>query len=172
MENLLTSPRLSFRHLKEDDDQKLLEMSQEQSLKKWLPDQVYKDLQHSREVLSFLMDSHSSEGPHIAPFVYGICQGDELIGHIGLSPWQGSVEIGFAIEECWQGKGLAQESLQYFCPWAIENFELNEIYAVVATANQPSLKCLNRVGFQTIDKKSINYHGREEQVQVMRFSLE
>lgn len=77
-------------------------MSQEQSLREWLPDQVYRDIAHSREVLNYLLESLNSEGPHKAPFLYGICLEKELIGHIGLSPWRGSLEIGFAIEESQQ----------------------------------------------------------------------
>ena len=106
--------QISLRRFTMDDTLKIFQMSKEESLGRFLPDQVYQDYDEASNVLAFLIQS--SEEIHIerAPYVLGvILNGDELIGHVGASKIEEGIEIGYAIETKHQGLGYAQKARAY-----------------------------------------------------------
>ncbi len=71
------------------------------------------------------------------PYVLGIEHTDigTLVGHVGLSAWRGSVEIGYAFEQQRQGSGLATESVIAMSGWALTELALPEVLGIVAADN-------------------------------------
>ena len=54
------------------------------------------------------------------------------------------------------GQGLAAEACKAVLDWADANLEPTAIWAIIAPANEPSIKLAERLGFQTIGEST--YH--------------
>jgi hypothetical protein len=62
-------------------------MSHEAGMRRWIPDQVYRDEAHAAEVVARLIDfAAQAFDPVTRPFVLGIEFEGDLVGHVGLSP--------------------------------------------------------------------------------------
>jgi RimJ/RimL family protein N-acetyltransferase len=122
-------------------------MSLEPALGRWIPDQVYRDLEHTEEVARLLIELATHRDPRTKPFVLGIENDGVLIGHVGLSKARGSVEIGYAITESLHGQGFATEAVSAMSSWALTELRLPEVLGIVATANVSSCRVLEKSGF-------------------------
>jgi ribosomal-protein-alanine N-acetyltransferase len=139
-------------------------MSQEQGMKKWLPDQVYHNEQHAREILKDLISKYTEPGnPLSGPYVLAVslAGNQELIGHVGLSPYKNSVEIGYAIEEKFQGKGYATKAVDIISGWGFDKFRLSHIFGIVANDNSVSKRVLKSSRFQLSEEYEGILHNRE-----------
>lgn len=150
---VLKSKRLNCRYLNIDDVEKIYSMSQEEGIKRWLPDQFYQDREETRDVLNFLINCYAEVDPSQSPFVLGIelKKTNELIGHIALSPVDQIVEIGYAVEDKHQGTGYATEAVKKFSNWARKEFDLNSIWGIVENENLVSARVLEKSAY-TLDK--------------------
>jgi len=116
----LETKSLLLRPLTLCDTRKVFQMSQEQAMKKWLPRQVYGDEAHASSVIAFLAAQYRADiDPRMSPYVLGIelKSTQALVGHVGLSPLHGEVEVGFAVERSQQRKGIAPEAVLAMCEW-------------------------------------------------------
>ena len=131
-----------------DDTQKIFQMSKEDSLGRFLPDQVYQDFDEASKVLKFLIRSSEEINIEREPYVLGvILNGDELIGHVGASKIEEGIEIGYAIETQHQGLGYAQKAVSQMLQLLEVNTNVREIYGIVDPKNEASKKVLERCGF-------------------------
>jgi len=146
---ILTSKRLNLRLFRKSDLEKIYQMSQEEGIKKWLPDQNYQDNKEAAEVIDFLINCYEDINPQKKPFVLGIelKKNKELIGHIGLSPVDELVEVGYAVEEKYQGAGYATEAVKEFSAWAQKELNLEAIWGIVEKDNSASAKVLEKAGY-------------------------
>lgn len=147
---MLSTPRLLLRPFTLSDVAKIYAMSQEAALRRWLPDQVYRDERHAEEVVSALMAFTAKDPePRRSPYVLGIEQRATavLIGHIGVSPARGSVEIGYGIEERLHGNGFATEAVTAMAAWAMRELALPELLGIVDRDNSASRRVLEKSGF-------------------------
>jgi [ribosomal protein S5]-alanine N-acetyltransferase len=147
---MIRTPRLLLRPFTLADTPKIFAMSHEDGLRRWIPDQVYRDEQHAEDVLRALM-AHTSNAPdpRVRPYVLGIEEAATsiLVGHVGLSPARGSVEIGYAIEERVHGKGFATEAVRQMSGWALTTLALPEVLGIVGADNIGSCRVLEKAGF-------------------------
>lgn len=153
---------LVLRQFVSEDASKLLAMSQEPGIRKWIPDQVYQDEPAALAVLRYLIVQYQGSGaPVHAPYVLGIYLKDssELIGHVGLSPVEVQVEVGYAIEEKYQGKGYASQAVSAMCVWGMQRFDLSHVLGIVAGDNVASCKVLLHSGFTIASECSGVIHG-------------
>jgi [ribosomal protein S5]-alanine N-acetyltransferase len=160
---------LFLRKLALTDTEKLYQMSVEPGMKQWIPDQVYADCNHARQVLEFLMAQYRPDAnPKKDPIVLGVClkNTQELIGHVGLSPLEKHVEIGYAIEEKHQKKGYASEAILAISDWAFKYFDLPLILGVVASANKASCRTLEKAGFTFSQEEERLMHGEMTGVRI------
>ncbi len=144
------------------DSTKVFAMGLEAGIKTWMPDQVYADEKEAKEVLQFLIGQYKDEvNPAEVPLVFGVVlrHSNELIGHVGLSPLNGKVEVGYAIENCQQGRGYASEAVEEYTDWALHNFRLQEILGIVAKENLASARVLEKSGFEFQEEKMGTMHG-------------
>lgn len=124
---VIETDNLSLRFFTMDDIKKVFQMSQEEGMRLWIPDQVYEDEAKAEGVIKFLSAQYSNPPqPQTAPYVLGIelRKSCELIGHVGLSRANNEIEIGYAIEEKYQGKGYATEAVSAISDWAIKKVKL------------------------------------------------
>ena len=82
-----------------------------------------------------------------------------MIGHVGLSPLDDQVEIGYAIEEKQQGNGYASQAVAAMADWGIRVLGLHEILGIVAGDNVASCKVLERCGFELASEAVGVLHG-------------
>ena len=169
----ITGNAVFLRKFVSTDAPKVFQMSLENGMRQWIPDQVYADLQEAESVLDFLMQQYESgKGPAETPIVLGVCtkESGELIGHAGLSPLNGKVEIGYAIEDCQQRKGYASDAIRAISNWGLSFYRLPEILAVAAAANTASCRALEKAGFKLSEEKEQTMHGKMRPVCIYSFS--
>jgi RimJ/RimL family protein N-acetyltransferase len=88
-----------------------------------------------------------------------------LIGNAGLfNAWRGlSVEFGEEPEMGWifaadtHGQGLASEACRAVIEWGEANLQPTPWWAIIAPANEPSLKLAGKLGFEQLHED--DYHG-------------
>jgi ribosomal-protein-alanine N-acetyltransferase len=154
---------VALRHFVPEDAHKAFVMSQESGLRTWLPDQVYESELAALEVVQFLIGKCRDPGmPSLAPYVLGVSlkNSSELIGHVGLSPFDGQVEIGYAIEDRQQGNGFASDAVRAMSEWALERFALPRVLGIVATDNVASCRVLERADFVLAAESMKTLNGR------------
>jgi len=80
---------------------------------------------------------------------FAICDGENLIGCIGLSlghPGQ-AAKIGYWVGRAYWRKGVATTCVRPVIDWAFATLPITSIIADVAEDNQPSIALLTRLGF-------------------------
>ena len=148
-------------------------LSNEPASRQWLPSQVYADEVEARGVLKFLIEQFAAPAnPRLGPYVLAVDhRGDgTLIGHVGLSPFEDDVEVGFAVAEAYQGQGLAVEAVTAACRWAFGKFGLPKILAIAAQSNLGSRKVLARAGFEHHVDRVMCFQATEQAVSVYYLS--
>lgn len=158
----IETERLVIRPFSLDDVKTIFILSQEEGMRTWIPDQVYKDEMQTTDVLNFLMTQYEKENPKEAPVVFAIALKDskEVIGHVGLSAFEENVEIGYAIGEKHGGKGYATEAVKAYTEWALKTLPVKKIYGIVANENHGSGRVLEKAGYILEEEKEQMYLGK------------
>lgn len=144
-------------------------LSNEKTSRVWLPSQVYEDDAHATAVLEHLISHYSTPGnPRRGPYVLAIEHRVDrrLIGHVGFSPLDDDVEIGFAIAQDYQKQGLATEAIVAASRWAFEAFELDRILGITSATNIASKRALARARFAHEGDRVMQFQGDEQPVSV------
>jgi RimJ/RimL family protein N-acetyltransferase len=165
----LETPSLLLRHFVAGDAATALALSNEETSRTWLPSQVYRDPAHASTALAFLIAQCAWPGnPKHGAYVLAIEHRLDgvLIGHVGFSPLDDEVEIGFSIAQSYQRRGLATEAIVAAARWALQNFALERIIAVTAAANHASKRTLERAGFANERDQKMKFQGTEQDVTI------
>jgi|GEM_PF-797113 len=163
----LETALLSIREFVPEDARDIFRLSTEEGYRTWLPSQVYRDESQARSVLEFLISKYSDPGnPRLGPYVLAIEHRMDrtLIGHVGFSPFDDDVEIGFAIGERYQGRGLATEAVVAASQWALETFALERILGIASAVNIASKRTLIRARFAHEKDCLMPFQGTEQAV--------
>lgn len=169
----LESQSLALRPFTPLDAPKVFELSREAGVRRWLPSQVYRDEAHAASVLQFLVSQYRADlDPGTSPCVLGIelKATRELVGHVGLSPLEGNAEVGFAVQQSHQGRGIATEAVRALCQWADARFPHTRIVGVVARDNIASRRVLLRAGFEPGAERTMRFQGLEQPVVVFAYA--
>jgi RimJ/RimL family protein N-acetyltransferase len=164
---------LFLRHLAPDDTAPMFRLSQEQGMRDWLPDQVYADEAEAFRVLRFLSSQYGPlANPCNTPYVLAVClaTSGEVIGHVGFSPCEYGVEVGYAIGDAHQNRGYAKQALLAASTWALSRFSLSFVHAIVAAENVGSCKVLESCGFQMLSAIQRKLHGVAREARIYRLS--
>lgn len=154
---------LIIRPFTQTDIKSVYQLSQEPSLAKWIPDQVYSGEKEAADVVSFLISQYQDQPmPNQRPFVLALKfkKTKELIGHVGLSPLRGEVEIGYAVAEKQCGKGYATQAVTAISNWAISNLGIQMISGIVACENVGSFRVLEKSGYRLELESDLQYLGK------------
>jgi ribosomal-protein-alanine N-acetyltransferase len=165
----LETRSLLLRRLVLEDAAVMLSLSNEATTRTWLPSQVYRDHAHAISALEFLISQYEAPGhPRFGAYVLAIEHRIDraLLGHVGFSPLNGEVEIGFSIAENRRGFGLATEAIVRASSWALQTFELDKILGITSVANVASRRTLERARFAYEGDKSVRFQGAEQEVSV------
>jgi RimJ/RimL family protein N-acetyltransferase len=74
-----------------------------------------------------------------------------LVGDVGICLHRNETEpaeIGFTLAAPWQGQGLASEAVRETLALLFEHTQVTRVIAITDTRNLPSIRLLERVGFQ------------------------
>ena len=162
-----------LRPLVPGDSQRMLEMSQEDCARQWLPSQVYRDEQHAATAIQYLIGQFNLDAsPTTNAFVFGVQEKvtGRLVGHVGLSPVFDSVEVGFGIATSEQGKGYATEAVGRACAWGLERFPIPAILGITDEENIASQKVLMHCGFRRREKKMMHFQGVDRPVVIFELT--
>jgi RimJ/RimL family protein N-acetyltransferase len=88
-----------------------------------------------------------------------------VVGHIGfhLPPDpDGSVEIGFTVDEAHRRRGYAREAAGALIGWAFTQEGVDRIRASIAPGNEPSLALARMLGFEAVGTAWDETDAREE----------
>jgi len=165
----LTTPSLLIRPLVVADASQIFLLSGEEAYRTWLPSQILEDESQARSVVEFLISKHSDPGnPKLGPYVLAIEHRADraLIGHVGFSPFEDDVEVGFAIGERYQRRGLATEAVAAASRWVLDMFALERILGVASAVNNASISTLVRAGFIPQNERIMSFQGAEQLVAV------
>jgi len=157
-----------LRPLELGDARALFAMSQERGMRAWLPDQVYADEAHALEVLRQLIACAAAADPRVSPVVRGICADGALVGHVGLSRARDTIEIGYAVADAHQGRGLATEAVRAMTAWGLQTVGLASIDGIVAADNASSCRVLERAGYALVEETDRQMHGVARRVRIYR----
>ena len=166
---------LVLRPLTLDDTGRMLELSQEDCARAWLPSQVYRDEAQAAAAIKYLIEQFDlNASPKTNAFVFGVVEKarGRLIGHVGLSPLGDRVEVGFGIATSEQRKGYATEGVARVCVWGLECFSLPAIVGVTDAGNTASQRVLIRCGFSRTEEKQMRFQGRERPVIIFELKRE
>ena len=125
MENLLfETNRIIVRELSMDDLELLYKYSQEEIIKKELPDEVFDNITDTKETIEYFKSNYNNN----YPLVYGIVlkRNNIIIGHIGLSEIDKGIEIGYAIATEYQNNGYISEIMIPFFNWIKNNLKIEK----------------------------------------------
>lgn len=165
----LETRSLQLRQFVPGDAAAALILSNEESARAELPSQVYRDYGHALSELEFLMSQYSTPGnPKYGPYVLAVEHraSSSLIGHVGFSPLDEEVEIGFSVAQKYQRQGLASEAIVAASRWAFEAFALNRILGITSATNVASRHTLVRARFAYEGAKAMRFQGTEKEVSV------
>jgi len=143
---LLETERLYLRKITLADVEKNYLYSQEESRKKGIPNEVYADMQASKENVEFILSCYD-KGDYPYVYVVVLKDTDEYIGHVSLSKIPEGIEIGYAICEKHQMKGYATEIVKAYVAWGKKELALDKIYGEFYPDNMASKKVLENAGF-------------------------
>jgi RimJ/RimL family protein N-acetyltransferase len=165
----LETKSLLIRRFVPEDAKDVFILSKEEQYRAWLPSQAYRDESHARATLEFLIGEYSSAAhPRQGPCVLAIEHRADraLLGHVGFSPIDNDVEIGFAIAQRYQGRGLATEAITAASSWAFATFELDKIVGITSAKNTASKRTLVRAKFAHQGDQVMTFQGTEQSVSI------
>ena len=164
--NIKTS-RLTITTFSLDMAQSVYENSQDDDIRRFVPDEVYDSVEEAREAIEFLMSRYESAD---GPFVYPVITNDsgKNIGYVQLCKLEleeeGNWEIGYHIAKNFTGKGFATEAVKVFLPAISKKLNIKEVYGICLAENTASVRVLEKCGFTKIYQGPGNYQGKEEQI--------
>ncbi len=82
---------------------------------------------------------------------FGICQGHDCIGVIGIHPGEGvhrkTAELGYWLGQAYWGRGIVSQAVSLYTNFVQQQFELLRIYAEPFSSNPASARVLEKAGF-------------------------
>jgi RimJ/RimL family protein N-acetyltransferase len=145
----IATERLALRWLTEDDAPALFTLFSHPEVMRYWSTPPMKDLSEARALLGRIRKAFRRK----TLFEWGIALGkeDRVIGTctlFHLDEQNRRAELGYALaRECW-GQGLMSEALTALLDHAFSTLDLNRIEADVDPRNEPSVRILERLGFE------------------------
>lgn len=162
----IKTPRLTITSFSPDMAQTVYENSQDDDIRRFVPDEVYNSVEEAREAIEFLMLRYdSTDGPFVYPVITN--DGGKNIGYVQLCKLEleeGAWEIGYHIAKNFTGKGYATEAVKAFLPAMAKKLNIKEVYGICLAENTASVRVLEKCGFTQIYQGPGNYQGKEEQI--------
>ena len=139
----------SLRPLHPDDAEALFEIHSDPATMRYFG-KVHDDTAETRELLTDLSLEEGGDKWHrlwaIVPKGETACRG--WTGLMNRIPDQDNAEFGIILHERWRGRGLAKPVAVAALEWGFATWRLHRVYAAVVTANEPSVRLVESLGFR------------------------
>ena len=158
---MIKTDRLVLRKFQISDAAEALHNSQRPNVAHFMSDMVLPDEEAATKWIEWINSRFSYDEPFIA-FAIVLEETQTCFGLIALAPKEelnGEVEIVFSIADEYQGKGYATEAGKAIIEWGFSNCELDYIVAIVKLDNIASMRVIEKLGFQRIEQRIIEYDG-------------
>lgn len=168
MDNLLETERLSIRLLNLQDSPFILELLTSKTWLEYIGDRGVKDETTAADyILNSPMASYSSNGYGLFLVVEKSSQ--EKVGLAGFLKRDELplADLGFAMLERFEGKGLAKEASKALLAFGKEKWGFEKVCAITTKTNQRSNKLLSSLGFQHVG--NFSFYGRLEMMDLYEY---
>lgn len=145
---ILQTERLLLRQISNDDADEMFSLRSNPEIMRFIPREMPKTIDDAVKHIEFMQGLLES-GECIN---WAICmkEDNKLIGNIGyfrMQPENHRAEIGYMLDQKFQGKGIMQEALTRIIRYGFETLKLHSIEAVTDPENYASWKLLEKNGF-------------------------
>lgn len=167
---LFETERLFVRPFCPDDAPYMLHHLNEPSYKENIVDRGIHTEEAARQyIIDSPMASYDQHGYGL--WWVGDRETGEPVGMAGVlkRDWLDHADLGYALLPEFWGKGLATEVNKAIMIFARERLNLVKLFAIVSPDNVPSIKQLERLGFE--DKGIIPYPGTDDKVSLFEVDL-
>ena len=152
MEYLFETERLRARRFESEDAERVYAYHLDAEVKKWIPNESYRDPKEAREAVEFFADC---ENARKLPYVLAVelKETGELIGDVGINEVEGKpgeVEVGFVICPEHRNKGYVTEALKAMTEFAVSSFRTRALYGRVMKGNAASARVLEKNGYRFV----------------------
>jgi ribosomal-protein-alanine N-acetyltransferase len=146
---VMETARLRMRQLVQEDAEALFRMFASQELMRYYGRHPMAALEEAEEMI----ERHRLLFEELRGIRWGIelKENGQLIGTAGFHAWVHSyqrAEIGYELDQVYQGRGLAREALTAAIDYAFGTMGINRIGALVYPENENSARLLERLGFE------------------------
>lgn len=151
---LLDTERLVVRKYAEGDGQQLFLLLERNGNREFLRENVEEvALIRTEEEAEIWVRKRSAEWLAQARFVMGIWLKNEnqYVGQVWIEPknWNvASFEIGWFLDQGYQGKGIATEAVRRSLEFLFSDFKAYKLIAITRDTNLRSIKLIERLGFR------------------------
>ena len=160
----IKTPRLTITTFSPAMTQSVYENSQDDDIRRFVPDEVYDSAEEACAAIEFLMSRYDSDD---GPFVYPIITNDggKNIGYVQLCQIDdGSWEIGYHIANQFTGQGYATEAVKAFLPAMVQKLNIKEVYGICLADNTASVRVLEKCSFVQVYQGLGDYQGKESEI--------
>lgn len=131
--------------------------SQNDDMRRFLPDEVFETPAIAAEVIADLIDCYGgTEGPFVHPM---LAQG-QYAGYVQLVPMEdGEWELGYCTVQEMTGRGYATEAVRAFLPVIMAQVGITRVMGVCLAENLASIRVLEKCGFRRVFEGDGLYQG-------------
>lgn len=141
--------------------------SLDDDVRKYLPDEVFEDIEEAKETIEYLISRYSSDS---GPFVYPILlKTKENIGYVQLNYLNDDWEIGFCIAKKYRNQGYASEAVQLFLPTIMKEKHIEDIEGICLKENVASRRVLEKCKFELVYEGRGDYQGTRQEICVYKY---
>ncbi|MBL7783120.1 MAG: GNAT family N-acetyltransferase [Saprospiraceae bacterium] len=145
----LHTERLQLRPIALDDDKALFFQRTDPDMNRYIDRKKPENVEEVRQFIQTLIDA-GTEGRSVF-WVISLKDNPALIGTIclwNLDLVKEKAEVGYAMHPDFQGRGYIQEAFEKVAEYAFANMQAKTMEGVVHPENLPSIRVLERNGFQ------------------------
>lgn len=159
---MMKTDRLLLRPFSVSDAEQASYNSRCNSVSEAMSDMVMQDATQATDWINWINRIANVEEPWeiLAIELMGTCK---CIGFVGVIPQQkiqGEVEILFAIADEYQNNGYATEAAKAIIQWFFNTRDQSYLCAIVKISNIPSQKVIEKLGFEFLEEREIEYDGK------------
>lgn len=145
---ILTTERLTLRHLEPDDLEPLYALYRDPAMREFYPDGV-RTLAETKDELDWFLKGHPRH-PELGLWATIERSSGAFLGRCGLLPWQidgtDEVELAFMIDKRRWREGLATEAARSIIQYAQDELKLQRLICLVMPGNAASAGVAIKVG--------------------------